>query len=173
MEHAIHKVAGVYPGRADAEAAARALREAGFEDAQVELVDRETVARAEASHDRIDADSVSSLIMGGVAGAGVGGAGAAALAAANVSVFVAAPIAAIGLGAALGAAAGGVASASLREPDFIALVKDALEHDYCVVVVNAHSEAQAIEAQDAIGHTAPEKTIDQYGSEQPPGNTRT
>ena len=173
MKQSAHKVAGVYASKPDAKKAVAELRDAGIEEERIDLVSTDDVERAADSRGRLDSDTIRDLLLGGAAGAGVGAAGGAALAAIELSVFLAAPVVAAGVGAVIGAAAGGAASTSLREPDFIALVKEALEHDFCVVVVNNDSEAQAIEAQDVIGRTAAKKTIDQHGSEHPQGDTRT
>ena len=166
MSFATHKVAGVYADRAQANEGARALREAGFEPEDIFVVDRDDWQTAFADPQEAGQRAENAALSGAVAGAGVGAAGAGALAIAEVSVIAAAPVfatlAGAGLGAVVGTAIAGVSSASVREPDFREMVREAIHEDHSVVVARPHSEADALKAQDVIAKTA-DSSIDQYG----------
>lgn len=162
-----HKVAGVYSDRQAAREGAQAIREAGFSSDVVVLADRDDWQLAFADSDEMEKRASRSVLAGAGAGAGIGAAGAIALVAAQVSVVSSAPILSVLVGAGVGAIAGtaiaGVTSASLREPDFRNLVREAVESGRCVVIVRAGTEADALRAQSVIAGTTQE-TLDQFGA---------
>lgn len=166
MVSTTHKVAGVYADRAAAREGARALREAGFSENKVLLVDRDDWELAFTNPEEIRTRSKRNALAGAGAGALIGAAGAGALAAAKVSVLAGAPLLTELAGAVIGALAGsaiaGVSSASVHEPDFRNLVREAVEQGQCLVIVRANTEAGALEAQNLIGRTT-DKSLDHFG----------
>lgn len=173
MDSNTHKVAGIYVRREDAEAARAAARAAGFEDRQMDMIDRMKAIELSLGSEVRDEDKTFGAAKDILTGATVGAAavGAAGAAAAAIGLFVAPPVAAglasAGLGGLIGGFVGGAAAPSVRESEFLELVREATRQGHWVLVLNADSQAQALEAQDVISNTVAEATVDQYGSQQP------
>lgn len=104
-------------------------------------------------------DMVVDGAIGTAVGTGVGVLTQIALVTANVSLFVAsplvAPLAMIGWGAGLGGFLGAAVGATKKPKPFIDLVKDAIENDQYVLIVETVSEEETKIAQtlikDAVG----------------------
>lgn len=99
-------------------------------------------------------DIVVDGAIGTAVGTGVGVLAQLAFVTANVSLFVASPLIAplvmIGWGAGLGGFLGAAVGAAKKEKPFIDLVKDAIENDQFVVIVETVSEQETLIAQTAI-----------------------
>ncbi len=99
-------------------------------------------------------DMVVDGAIGTVVGTGVGALAQIALVSANVSLFVAspliAPLAMLGWGAGLGGFLGAAVGAAKKPKPFADLVKDAIENDQYVVVVETISEQETKVAQKII-----------------------
>lgn len=104
-------------------------------------------------------DMVVDGAIGTAVGTGVGALAQIALVTANVSLFVAsplvAPLAMIGWGAGLGGFLGAAVGATKKPKPFIDLVKDAIENDQYVLIVETVTEEETKIAQnfikDAVG----------------------
>lgn len=158
MEDRRHRVIGLYPERAPAEAARDEVLAGGLASAQVRLlVPGSPPGRTDLRTDSDDVlkdmlrDGAIGVTAGTAAGAGV----TIALAAANLTLFVASPVLGalylLGWGASLGGLMGAAVGSERSKGDVPALVKDALANGHFVLVVRAADMAQASLAQHIIG----------------------
>jgi hypothetical protein len=104
-------------------------------------------------------DMVVDGAIGAAVGTGVGAVAQMAFVAANITLFVAspliAPLAMVGWGAGLGGFLGAAVGAAKKPKPFEDLVRDAIEHDQFVVIVETINEEETKAAQriikDAVG----------------------
>lgn len=164
-----HKVAGIYRDHQRARDAVDALRRAGISEDAIAIANEDDWREAFTEAETIAGRAKDTIAVGAGIGAGVGAAGTGALAAAEVAVIAAAPVLAMLAGAGLGAVAGtayaGASSSSVRESAFRDVVREAVTLGNVVVVVRASSEAEALEVQDLVARTAPERSVDQFGGQ--------
>lgn len=157
MDSYLHRISGIYVGRAEAERVFDQLLQAGFGRGQLELVNKPRPTKETAP----DSDEVRNEVLidgaiGTAIGAGIGALGEVAIAAANVSLFVASPIigalAMMGWGAVLGGIVGATAGAGGEDKKiFSDLVRDAVNSGHTVLIVHANSESQTTTAQKIVG----------------------
>ena len=156
---------GIFRDRAQTEAAARRLREAGFSGAQIEILLPGDAARAESLVETDDAEQPGvGRAIGGVVGGAVGASTGLGLAATAASLLIpgVGPVTAIGIAAAalFGAAGavGGVAAGGALEDrstrglphDELYLYRDALMHGKGVVFLLPETDEEAKRARSAL-----------------------
>jgi hypothetical protein len=161
-----HKVAGIYPDETSARAAAAEFVHEDFSPAQITIIGPDDVDRLHADSDQAR-DAAHDVVSGAAVGAGVGALGTVALAGLQVSLVLAAPfaaaLAAAGVGALTGSVVGGLFSTTMHDPDFYKITREAMSRGHWALVVATSGEREALVAQDIIGRTAVEKSVDQYG----------
>jgi len=157
MDKYIHKIAGIYSNRSNAENTRDLLIEHGFQLDQTNILlpaESSEDSKIEPAGDDVLREVVKDGAIGTVVGGGVGALGVAALAAANISLFLASPLLGpltiIGWGASVGAIAGASVGAGVKEGRFADLVKGALNSGHTVLIVHATTETQTEIAKDMI-----------------------
>ena len=161
-----HKVAAIYPGIVEAEAAAMALVDSnidgidivqlapGAEDIGL-AIDQET----EATRDTLTRDAAVGTAAGTAAGAATAGAIALAASSLFISAPVVAPLMVLGYGALIGGTVGALRGLKLREGELAGLVKDALDAGYYALIVHAENGKSRDRAQEVIDLTLADKTV--------------
>jgi len=164
-EHYPHKVAAVYPGAAEAEAAVMALSAANIGDIEIvqlapgtEDPDIGIEPETDATRDTVVKDTLAGAATGTVAGAAAAGATALFASSLFISAPVVAPLIALGYGTMIGGIAGAIRGLRLREDMLASVVKDALKAGYHVVVVHVENDAIRDQVDDVLNATLSEET---------------
>ncbi len=175
LEPGTRKVAGIYGSGADARQARAALEERLSADAAIDLVaPGQDVIIATAGHGEPTPSGGNGVsddaVRGGAAGAGAMAAGLGALAATGVLITAPLALGLAGVGGLLGSAAAAAGSLSLRDPDFVALLREAAGHGHWILLAQVSSESEALAVQDALAGTRAAETIDHGGVRQAVGH---
>jgi len=165
MEDYLHRVVGIYPTRAAADAAADELARRGLARNRITVLTPRSPVATVAGEGRADSDDVLKEVLregaiGTAVGTLAGAVGTAAIAAANLTLFVASPVigplSMLGWGASLGAIVGGAVGATHSKGDVADLVRDALSSGQAVLVAHAATEEQATFARQIVGDSMAE-----------------
>lgn len=159
MENYLHRVLGVYPSRAAADAVLQELVRQGLPQDKLEILEPGSAAGASRLPGADSDDVLTQVLRDGAIGTAVGTAagavGTAALVAAGISVFVAspliAPLAMLGWGASVGGLLGAAAGAQSHKGNVSDLVRDALEAGHVGLLAYTTTEAETTIAHAIIG----------------------
>ncbi len=164
-EHYPHKITAVYQDAVTATKAVRKLEGSDLGDVKVLQLspDADNVDQAiEPEREAVRDSLVNDTLAGGAAGTAAGAVVSGAAAIIAPSLFIAAPVAGplivLGYGAMLGGIAGAIRGVRPREGELAALVKDALNGGYHVVMVHAVDEEARQKAEAVINETITEET---------------
>ena len=157
MSDYLHHVSGFFAHDDQAYNVQRKLLAANIPDSRIHVLNKTTPHpphRVKEDSHGVMKDMVVDGAIGTAVGTGVGALAQIALVTANVSLFVAspliAPLAMIGWGAGLGGFLGAAVGAAQKEKPFADLVKDAIENDQYVVIVETVTEQETDIAKQII-----------------------
>lgn len=155
-EHYPHKIAAIYPDAASAEAAHRALQNAGLGEAVVihllpgsREVEQAIEPEQAGTRDHLIKDMLEGSGIGTVIGAAGAGVIAVALPSLFVSVPVVGPLMVAGYGAAIGLTAGAAKGLKVKEGLLAGVVEDAINGGFHALIVHStdddtHARAEAV-----------------------------
>lgn len=163
MEQYTRKVSGIYPDQTTAEQAVKKLRENGFPENQLRVInphDPDPGAKLEPEGVEVAKEIGKDTMIGAGAGGVLGIVGSAALGVAEVALFVTTPILGTLMIATYAATVGGVAGyikgLKIKETAFLGIVEDALKQGHWVVLALAHDKKEEDLARKLIADTAAE-----------------
>lgn len=162
MNEYLHHVSGFFAHEDQARAVNQQLLAENIPLARIHLLNKvsaEPFHPVKEDSNGVLKDMVVDGAIGAAVGTGVGVLAQAAFVAANVTLFVAsplvAPLAMLGWGASLGGFLGAAVGAAKKPKPFADLVRDAIEHDQHVVIVETVTEQETKTVQrilkDAVG----------------------
>ena len=164
-EHYPHKVTAVYLDDVAAKDAVRALNGADLGDVKVlqltpdtRNIDSAVEPETEATRDTLTRDTLAGGATGTAAGAVVSGVTAVVAPTLFVAAPITGPLIVLGYGAMLGGIAGAIRGIKPSESELAALVKDALNAGYYVVMVHAANDEARQKAEAVINDTLAEET---------------
>lgn len=157
MNDYLHHVSGFFAHEDQARAVNQQLLAANIPLARIHLLNRTTAEPfhpVTADSNGVLKDMVVDGTIGAVVGTGVGALAQLAFVATNVTLFVAsplvAPLAMLGWGASLGGFLGAAVGAAKKPKPFTDLVRDAIEHNQHVVIVETVTEEETENAKRII-----------------------
>ena len=157
MNDYLHHVSGFFAHEEQARTVNQALVAAGIPLSRIHFLGKnigEPFHPVKEDSNGVLKDMVVDGAVGVAVGTGVGALAQMAFVAANLTLFVAsplvAPLAMLGWGAGLGGFLGAAVGAAKKPKPFADLVRDAIEHDQFVVIVETVTEEETREAQRII-----------------------
>lgn len=159
-------VSGIYHEEKLAREALDKLRDSGFSDEQLRLInphDPELERKLEPGGTDVAKTFIKDILIGTGVGGAAGAAGTAAFALLETAVFLTNPVMGAlvitGYAAGVGGVVGAIKAIKLKETAFLGVVEDALKKGYWVVAVHAPDQEQEDKAHQIIGDSVVDKTV--------------